>query len=218
MKTYLKTIKYTQDLFLGISILIMIILPIILAFFPEIISPEKTLSLYDLSHIAVFFVMIIRPLSDIFTQTNLIRPLVILRKGVGVFSASIIVSFIFSKIIIDPVAYFSAFKTFKYWSIDNFALLAHLADISALILIITSNNFSKRILGTYNWKNIQRLSYLYFYASSLYVLLVLEDVRMLFSIIIVTLLTIMAYIKNKNKKLNKTINTNNTTINNMSTI
>ena len=199
MKTYLQSIKYAQSFFLGISILIMLALPIVIVFFPEFLSEKITLNLYNFSHFTVFFVMIIRPLADIFTQTKIIRPLVILRKGVGVLSASVVVSFILSKIMMSPLGYFSSIATIKYWSFENLAIFAHLADISAVLLIITSNNFSKRILGMSWWKNIQRLSYVYFYASSIYVLFVLDDIIMLLSIFLVTLLTMIAYLVNIKK-------------------
>jgi len=199
MRTYLQTIRYAQNFFLGISILMMIVLPIIIVFLPDILSEKITLGLYDISHITVFFVMIIRPLADIFTQTRLIRPLVILRKGVGVLSASVVVSFILAKIIIDPLGYFSSIATMKYWSFENLAIFAHLADISAVLLIITSNNFSKRVMGTW-WKTLQRLSCVYFYAGSIYVMVTFDDYILLLAMFIVTLLTMLAYLKNQKRK------------------
>jgi DMSO/TMAO reductase YedYZ heme-binding membrane subunit len=203
MKNYLKTIQHLQKFFLGISILIMVILPLIIVFFPQSLSNQATLRLYDISHFAVLLVMVVRPMADIFTQTNLIRPLVILRKGLGVLSASIVVSFILAKIMISPLGYFASIGTLKYWSFQNFAIFAHLADISAIFLIVTSNNFSKRILGNVSWKRIQRLSYVYFYASSIYVLFVFGNLTMLFSMFLVTFLTMVAYLVNQKRVLNK---------------
>ena len=140
MRTYLQTIKILQQFFLGISICIMLVFPLVLAFTPEALSEQTILNIYDVSHVAVFFVMLIRPLADIFIKVPWIRPLVILRKGIGVFSASIVVSFIFAKIIVDPSSFAGAFLTSGYWSIQNFAILGHLANISEIILLITSNN------------------------------------------------------------------------------
>lgn len=196
MKTYLTLIKNTQTVFLIISIAILVIMPQLLVFYPATLD---TGLLYDLAHYSLFFVMVIRPLSDLIPKIP-IRPLVILRKGIGVFSASIIVSFILSKIIIDPIGYLSGFGTTEYWSLTNFALLAHLADISAILLLITSNNLSKRLLGLW-WKRIQRLSYVYFYGSTLYLLLAYLDTTMLFYITVVTLLTFGAYWVNHNRRL-----------------
>lgn len=196
MKTYLTTIRISQQLFLGISIAIMLVLPLLIVFLPEGLSDAATLRLYDLSHLAVFFVMVIRPLADLFRGTTLIRPLVILRKGVGVLSASIVISFIFAKLIIDPGAYAASLLTARYWSLENFALFAHLADLSAILLIVTSNTLSKKLLGAW-WKRIQRLSYVYFYASSLYVFMVFENNWVLISMLVVTVLTMAAFIKKR---------------------
>lgn len=199
MKIYLKTIKFLQQFFLGISILIMLVLPLILALYPDGLSEETILKLYDISHVSVFFVMLVRPLADIFMNAKWIRPLVILRKGVGVLAASVVVSVIFSKLIIDPVGYLSAFGTTSYWSLHHYALLAHLADISAILLIVTSNNLSKRLLGSW-WKRIQRLSYVFFYASSLYVFLTFGKVSLLYAMAIITFVTVLAFIMNKHRK------------------
>lgn len=199
MKLYLSTIQFLQNFFLSISILMLLLLPPMIVFTDGGFSEQTTLMLYNISHIAVVFVMLIRPLADIFFITRWIRPLVILRKGVGVLSASIVVSFIFSKIIMDAQGYFAAFLTAKYWSMTNYALLAHLADISAIILLITSNNFSKRILGLW-WKRIQKLSYVFFYASSLYVYLSLGDTKLLYSMTAVTIATLIAFIQNSKRR------------------
>lgn len=198
MKIYFKFIKYLQEFLLVISIFTMMYLPLMLVFRPDVMVNNVTLKLYTISHIFLFFVMMIRPLADIFYETKWIRPLVILRKGTGVFSASIIVSFILTKLMIDPVLYFKNFMELKYWSMVNYALLAHLADISAIILLITSNNFSKRILGDW-WKIIQKLSYVYFYGSVLYVYLSYGNIDLILALILITILTLGAFIINKQK-------------------
>lgn len=199
MKTYIIAIQYAQKISLGVSILILLVLPPIVVFYPEIIAGEVTQLLYDISHFVLFFVMIVRPLADIFSGTNKIRPLVPLRKGFGVLSAAIIVSFILAKIIMNPYGYFAAYGTLQYWSLTNFSVLAHLADVSAIILIITSNNLSKRILGPL-WKKVQKLSYVYFYGSAAYVFFALGDTKMLALIFVVTALTLWAYIENKKRR------------------
>jgi hypothetical protein len=140
--------------------------------------------------------MLIRPLADIFRTNKWIRPLVILRKGAGVISASIIVSFILGKLMVDPIGYIQNVGTLQYWSMQNLAALAHLADISAIILLITSNNFSRNLLGT-TWNTIQKLSYVYFYFSALYVILTFGSISLVIAIILVTTLTLIAFIKNR---------------------
>jgi hypothetical protein len=144
--------------------------------------------------------MVIRPLADIFRGVSWIRPLVILRKGVGVLSASIIVSFIIAKIMVAPYEYLGEMTSLSYWSLGNFTLFAHLADISAVFLLITSNNLSKKLLGA-NWKRLQRLSYVYFYGSGLYVFFLYGSATMAFYLIMVTFLTTIAYMMNKRRAL-----------------
>jgi DMSO/TMAO reductase YedYZ heme-binding membrane subunit len=196
MKTYFSLIKLTQLLFLSISIAILAILPGVLVLYPGSVD---TAWLYFIAHTSLFLVMVIRPLADVASGVRFIRPLVSLRKGVGVFSASFIVSFIIAKLIIDPAGYFAGFAQASYWSFTNLALFAHLADISAILLLVTSNNFSKRMLGA-NWKRLQRLSYVYFYGSGIYVVYALGDYLVLAYLIIVTVLTLIAFGVNKTRR------------------
>jgi DMSO/TMAO reductase YedYZ heme-binding membrane subunit len=195
MKTYFAFIKHLQTATLSLSIVILCTLPIALALMPEWFSPSTYAWLYSVTHATLFLVMVVRPLADILRGVTWLRPLVILRKGFGVLSASIAVSFILSKIIIDATGYAANFLTAEYWSLTNLALLAHLADISAILLLITSNNLSKRLLGKI-WKRIQRLSYVYFYCSSLYVFFILGEIIPLYYLIIVTLVTSVAWLRN----------------------
>lgn len=195
MKTYFAIIAKTQEVLLGLSIVILATLPAALALDPTWFTNQTYVMLYAVSHLALFLVMVVRPLADILRGVPWLRPLVILRKGFGVFSAAIIVSFILAKIIIDAGGYFGSFLTLEYWSLQNLALLAHLADISAVLLLVTSNNLSKQLLGK-NWKRIQRLSYVYFYASSIYVVFILDETLPLFYMIVVTFVTVLAWLRN----------------------
>lgn len=198
MKLYFSIIAITQKILMAVSVALLLTLPFGLAFYPDTFTYTTTGFLYAISHYFLLFVMLIRPLADLVTKTKWLRPLVILRKGAGVFSASIIFSFLLSKIIIDPCGYFSSFATSAYWSLDKFMLFAHLADISAFFLLITSNRFSKLVLGKW-WKRTQKLSYVYFFGSSLYLYFALEETIMLYFMALVSLITTLAFIKNKNK-------------------
>ncbi len=198
MKLYFKTIQYAQEILVISGIVVLAFFPLVLIFARDTIGSADIQHIYSISHIFLFFVMIVRPLADIFTGVSWLRPLVILRKGAGVLSASIVVSFIIAKIIVDPLGYLSGIVTLPYWSLVDYAVLGHVADISAIILLVTSNNFSKRILGSW-WKKVQKLAYVYFYGSALYVYLAYGTHDMLVAIVIVTILTLVAFIKNKRK-------------------
>lgn len=202
MKIYLTIIRYLQSITLGLGVLLLIILPSLLTLAPDLVS---TTLLFAVAHTTLFFVMVVRPLADILPQFSFIRPLVILRKGIGVLSASIIVSFILSKLIIDASGYLEGYLSLSYWSFSSLAFFAHSADIAAVILLITSNNLSKKLLGA-NWKRIQKLSYVYFYASGIYVFASFGDTLVLSYMVIVTLLTGLAYLSNKQRALLKSTN------------
>ncbi len=200
MKTYLLTIQKLQKLMLGISIGILMILPTISAFRPEMLPAKVMSMLFTISLSSVFFVMAIRPLADIFPTVSWIRPLVILRKGFGVFSASIIVSLFLGKIMANGFGYLTILGTPEYWSLSKYALLAHLGDLTGIVLLITSNSFSKRILGLW-WKRIQKLAYVYFYAGALYELFAFYSAPAFVALGTITLLVLIAFTKNMSRRL-----------------
>ncbi|MDO8566076.1 MAG: hypothetical protein Q7S04_02745 [Candidatus Moranbacteria bacterium] len=148
--------------------------------------------LYTISFGAVFLVMLVRPLADIFTEQLWLRRLVILRKGLGILSASIIVGFMLSAIIAPESIYSQSLFTVDFYSFDNYRFFAHIGDISGFILLITSNIFSQKLLKR-NWKRIQRLSYVYFYAGGIYEAFALKSMFAFYALLIVTALTTLAW-------------------------
>lgn len=191
----IKLLNGVQNVFLGASLLIMMILPLYTAYGD--LSSEDRGTWYAISLSAVLWVMVIRPLSNLFPTQRWLAQLTILRKGVGVLSASIIVSFMMASFMTKGWAYFAAYATPEYWALaPSFTLLAHLGDVTAVILLITSNNLSKRLLGR-NWKRIQQLAYVYFYCGALYELIVLKSDLAAFALILVTFLLPMAYLARK---------------------
>ena len=195
-KAFFTFIASLQEMLLAVSIAILLALPVVLAYIPDYLPDASYTVLFAVSLFAVFLVMIIRPLADLFPGVTWIRPLVILRKGFGVLSASIIVGIMLSKVMGDGWGYVLDFVTPEHWSLVHGAVLASIGDLSALILLITSNKFSKRVLGK-NWKRIQKLSYVYFYAGALYEYLLLDQVLALAAMILVTVLVLAAYVRNR---------------------
>ena len=196
MKFYLNTIKNIQQTLLTMGVVILLILPSLIVFKPELVTHGIYDAFFLVSHVTLLLVMVVRPLADIFTKVRFIRPLVILRKGLGVVSASIIVALLLARIMVDPVGFGQEVVTLEYWSLLDLSFLAHVADIAAVILLVTSNNLSKKLLG-WAWKKIQKLAYVYFYFSALYVYLVFGDQKMLVFVVIVTLLTFVAFLRNR---------------------
>ncbi len=195
-KAYFDFIQSLQQALLAIGIGILIVLPIVLAYFANYVPDNLYTFLFSFSLFAVFIVMSIRPLADLFPRAAWLRSLVILRKGVGVLSASIIIAIMCSRIMTEGAFYFSNFVSAAHWSIQGGAILAPLGDLSALVLLVTSNKFSKRVLGE-NWKRVQKLAYVYFYAGALYEYLLLGQRLALLALLIVTALVLAAYVKTR---------------------
>jgi DMSO/TMAO reductase YedYZ heme-binding membrane subunit len=186
----MKAIFLLQKFLIAISLLILVVLPIASRF--GSIGFGVMGALYQISFGAVFLVMIIRPLADIFNEQLWLRRLIILRKGFGILSASIIIGFMLSSVIAPGSPYLVSLLTAHYWSLKNYVLFAHLGDISGLILLLTSNTFSQKLLKQ-NWKRIQRLSYVYFYAGGIYEAAALGSDFAFYAMLIVTGFTISAW-------------------------
>jgi len=128
----------------------------------SILGTDIYTHLFNISWLSVLFVMVIRPLADIFPKLTLFRRLVVLRKWLGIISASVIVSILLAKWIQNPFT-FTAFFTLSAWTLW-YGFFARLSEITAIILLLTSNTLSQKILWVW-WKRIQKTSYIYFVAG-----------------------------------------------------
>ena len=90
--------------------------------------------------------MMIRPLADIFHKQKILKKLIILRKPLGILSVMIIVTIMVSNWILNPdLAFFNYFSADK-WRI-GYPIIARISEITAIILLATSNNYSIKKLG-----------------------------------------------------------------------
>ncbi len=193
MKHYFTLIAFVQEFLIAASVVILAVLPAATLLMPDFVYDTLMKPAFALSLAAVTFVMMIRPLADLAPGTRWVRPLVILRKGFGVLSASIIVSFMLARLInMGPLAYFAQYADPGYWTLHESRFFAHIADVVAVPLLITSNGVSKFILGR-QWKRLQQLAYVYFYAGALYEALALGSVFATGALIGITILVPLAY-------------------------
>lgn len=141
----------------GVIIWSLFILPVLLYF-----QPWLQWLFWLISWYAVSFVMMIRPLADLFPKIWLLRKLVTLRKAFWILSASIVVtSFIFTYLWEVSL---SRLFTLDAWALENRSFFARLSEITAFILLLTSNHFSQRKLWVW-WKKIQNTAYIYFFSG-----------------------------------------------------
>ncbi len=189
-------LKFVQNILLGTSLVVLVLVSLWSAFGDDISELQSLL--YQISFILVSLVMLIRPLSDIFVSQRWLRKLIFLRKGFGVLSASIVVAFVIGDIIAPDSQYITSVFTKAYWSFENYVIFAHIGDITGFILLVTSNNLSM-IVFKKNWKRIQKLAYIYFYAGGLYESLALHNMFALSVMIIVSLVIVVNIIFKKIK-------------------
>jgi DMSO/TMAO reductase YedYZ heme-binding membrane subunit len=192
----MKILRIFQNIIIGLSLFILAYLPLFSGF-GDIDSAIVSV-LYRISFLAVFFVMMIRPLADIFSSQQWLRKLVVLRKGFGILSASIIVGFMIGDIITPQSQYLMSIFTTEFWSFENYMFFAHLGDITGLILLLTSNNLSMILLKK-NWKRIQKLAYVYFYAGGIYEFLASNNIFALVAMVAVAIVVVIAFIINHKK-------------------
>ena len=150
---------------------------------------------WDISLYTVFILMCIRPLNDLFPSLQMYK-FMPLRKHLGILSSIIVVTF-------AVIHYVSIWDTFlveyfsvAYWSFSNGLFFAHMGELTGLILLLTSNMFSMKLLKQ-NWKKVQKLSYVYFFSGALYVFMAFGKVFGFIAILIVFELTLAAYIKKR---------------------
>jgi DMSO/TMAO reductase YedYZ heme-binding membrane subunit len=125
--------------------------------------PDYKWNLFDVSWYAVTLLMLIRPLGDIFSKWMIFKRLLPLRQGLGILSAAVVVTNMAFTYFPDPQSFVSTYFSMRGWG-SSFAITARLAEISGFILLMTSNNFSQKLLGMW-WKRIQILAYLYFFTG-----------------------------------------------------
>lgn len=196
MKRLLTFIGYLQTLLIGISLSLLVILPIVYAYIVPLVPKTLYTLLFQISFALVTVLMVLRPLADIFNTLPWLRMLVLLRKGLGTLSASIVVGLLLSKVLVHGIGYFAGYLSTSRWGLDGYTLFATLGDLSAIPLLLTSNVFSKRVLGS-SWYVLQKLSYVYFYAGGLYEYLALGQKSALGAMLFVAFITATAFIKKR---------------------
>lgn len=170
----------------------------IIVVFLAIFFPGTKNFLWDLSLYAVFILMSIRPLNNIFPSLKLYK-LMPLRKPLGIFSSIIVVSFgLIHYFHMGFSQFMTEYFSFAYWSFKGNIFWAHLGELTGFILLLTSNIFSVKLLEK-NWKRIQILSYVYFFSGAWYVFASFDKTFGIIAIIIVFELTLIAFIKKRIK-------------------
>lgn len=118
-----------------------------------------------------------------------------LRQGLGIMSSMIVVTMLAYTAYSAQGDFLMKYTDPAHWSLTGFALFSRLSEITAVILLITSNRLSQRVLGKWR-KKLHKIAYIYFYAAGIYIVS-LGKIEALWSMVFITLLLVMASIRNK---------------------
>lgn len=128
--------------------------------------PKLRTELWSVSWLSVVALMAVRPLADVFPKISLFRALIPLRKGLGILSASVVVTNLGFTAWNSWDSFVSSYLSARGWRVSSRALFARVSEITAVLLLVTSNVWSQKALGIY-WKRLQRLSYAYFFSAGI---------------------------------------------------
>ena len=149
-------------------------------------------------------IMLIRPISDVFSDLKILKTLCALRKELGIFTALLLIIHSYSFFAIKEKNIFTEILNSKYWHLNNQLTWGILGFIVTIILLITSNNISVRILKKH-WKTCQRLTYLLFFFSAIHITLIKGSLKPFIPVLVVLIFWILAELRidfslNLNKK------------------
>jgi DMSO/TMAO reductase YedYZ heme-binding membrane subunit len=140
-------------------------------------------------------VLSIRPLADIFPDFRILRTLISFRREFGIFSGMMILAHFVGFLLAGKVPFFSIFTTPMFWDFKIYLVYGILGIIVLIPVLLTSNEFSKRILGK-GWRVLQKFSYLFFLLGGLHVITIGKGTGPI-EIIIVAVLWLLAKFKFK---------------------
>lgn len=109
--------------------------------------PDYKNELWSVSWISVVTLMCIRPLADIFPKILFFRSVLPLRKGLGILSASVVVtSLAFMLATASSKKIVSTYFSAKGWGFASRSAFARISEITGVLLFVTSNTFSQKLL------------------------------------------------------------------------
>lgn len=189
MNKVLKYIKLTLIIF-SFSALIVFFLP-----------RETYKDFWKIAWYLLIIVMLVRPLSDIFTKCKILNLILKIRRELWILSAVFWIAHTMGAFILymERIQYTKSYLEIMVepymWTYDKllFWMLAFLVSIP---LLITSNWLFTSLLGKY-WKTLQRLSYLMFTFVTLHIYFLKGKISALFILGAWIIVYIFAFVKKK---------------------
>lgn len=180
--------------YLKLAILLSIFASVAIFFEPKLFKDFGSAAWFILC-----FIMIIRPLSEVFPGFPILKKGVLLRRELGIACASFAITHavgLFLMLGISPLVIIT--DPANYWGISNFITWGILGLLISLPLLLTSNMYSMKLLKQ-NWKKVQKLSYVLFIFVAIHISLIHPSLESFFEnglpVIIWAILWILAYKK-----------------------
>lgn len=154
------------------------------------IVPDQFTDFAELGWNSLVFVMLIRPLADIFPNIKILRTLSMLRKEFGVFAGMLILAHFVGFIITQNVNVFSFLFNPINWSLKTYFGWGLFGLLFGLSVLLSSNKFAMKLLGKW-WRRVQKLAYLFFFFGGIHIVLGGEGSG-LFGLIVVAVAWLLA--------------------------
>jgi len=122
-------------------------------------------------------ILIIRPLTQIFPQINFFKKLLGLRREMGILCGSFVLTHSSGYFIKTEQFPHELFSQPNFFTFENFLVWGVLGVIITILLLITSNNISVKILKRY-WKTVQRLAYILLIAGSYHIFYLTDEITL----------------------------------------
>ncbi len=148
-------------------ILIIAIVPLMKIFF----TPENYKEMGELSWKLLLILLAIRPLGDIFPDFKILKKLLPLRKEVGILCGTLAIAHSIGFFFQAGISLPAGFLLSEIWDYKNTYFWGMIGFIIAIVLTLTSNIFSIKLLKTY-WKKLHKLTYVFLLTVALHIIFI----------------------------------------------
>jgi len=133
--------------------------------------PEDFRGLGELSWKILLVILALRPASQIFVDFKILKTLLPLRKELGIFCGSLGIAHSIGYFLNAEISLPAGFLDPQIWDVSQNYFWGMIGFLIAVILTLTSNIFSMKLLQKY-WKKLHKLTYLFFGVIVVHIVLI----------------------------------------------
>lgn len=148
-------------------ILFLSIVPVVGIF----LLPEDYRNMGELSWNLLFFLLLLRPVGQIFVDFGILKALLGMRKELGILCGSLAIAHGIGYFLVNDISMPSGFFDAYIWDITGYYFWGMIGFCIAIILTITSNMFSMKLLKRW-WKKLHRITYIFLFVVAVHIILI----------------------------------------------